>query len=490
MIKKIIEHLGGRGYTALLTAIVAVGTFLRFYKLGEFITFLSDQGRDAIIMRRLITFEHFPAIGPVTSIGGIFLGPFYYYFIAPWILLFKFDPVGLAFGVAFLSSIFLIVQYLIVKDMFDKKAALISVALVALGWTMIEFSRFSWNPNLLPHFALLTVWASYKAFQTRKLKYYALVGVTLAIDIQLHYLALFALPAAALLLLADFIRAPRKMKMQIVKGKVVAVGFFALLCAPLVVFDLKHQFLNSKNFLALTGHSNTVNHNLPVELLNAFTFLNGYFFKTSFYSAFYVILLLCLLAILISSIMRRNYPLTILFVYFFSLLSGVALYSGPKYVHYFASLYIIYAVIIGFGISLLTQGKYAKIGWVISCTLVVLFFMINSPLYVFMYGQGPREVDQAKRVASVIYSHIDRTKYTVTALPNQYSDSPYRYFLELWNKRPLEKDSLEKADELFAVCEGECQPIGNPQWDIAFFAPTKLVDSYNADSFIIKKLTR
>jgi hypothetical protein len=147
-------------------------------------------------------------------------------------------------------------------------------------------------------------------------------------------------------------------------------------------------------------------------------------------------------------------------------------------------------VIIGFGISLLIQGKYEKIGWVISAVIIALFIMINSPLYVFMYGEGPRQVDQAKRVAKVIYRHVDRQKYILTALPNQYSDSPYRYFLELWNKRPLEKDSLEKSDELFVVCEGECQPIGNPQWDIAYFAPTKLIDSYRTDSYFIKKLTK
>jgi predicted membrane-bound mannosyltransferase len=276
VIKKIIEYFGGRGYAVLLTMIVLIGSFLRFYKLGEFITFLGDQGRDAIIVRRLITFEHFPAIGPVTSIGGIFLGPFYYYFIAPWILLFNFDPVGLACGVAFMSSVFLVVQYLMVKNMFDKKVALISVCFVAFSWTLIEFSRFSWNPNLLPHFMFLTVWASFQAFQTRKLKYYALVGITLAIDVQLHYLALFALPAAAVLLMVDFISSSGKIKFQIIKGKLVALGSFTLLCAPLVVFDLKHEYLNYKNFTALIGHSSTLNRNVPVELLNAFTFLNGY----------------------------------------------------------------------------------------------------------------------------------------------------------------------------------------------------------------------
>jgi len=47
----------------LVILLILVGIFLRLYKLNEFATFLGDQGRDAIIIKRIITFEHFPALG-------------------------------------------------------------------------------------------------------------------------------------------------------------------------------------------------------------------------------------------------------------------------------------------------------------------------------------------------------------------------------------------------------------------------------------------
>ena len=78
-----------------ITAITAV--FLRFYRLEELATFLGDQGRDAIILKRIIAFEHFPAIGAPSSLGQIYLGPFYYYLTAPFLLLFNFNPVGPVF---------------------------------------------------------------------------------------------------------------------------------------------------------------------------------------------------------------------------------------------------------------------------------------------------------------------------------------------------------------------------------------------------------
>jgi len=52
------------------------GNFLRFYRLNDFAMFLSDQGRDAIIIKRILTGEHFPAIGAPTSVGQVYLGPF------------------------------------------------------------------------------------------------------------------------------------------------------------------------------------------------------------------------------------------------------------------------------------------------------------------------------------------------------------------------------------------------------------------------------
>ncbi len=76
----------------LLVIVIITGVILRFYKLEGFVTFLGDQGRDAIILKRIVTLEHFPAIGAPTSIGQVYLGPFYYYFISPWLFFFTLSP--------------------------------------------------------------------------------------------------------------------------------------------------------------------------------------------------------------------------------------------------------------------------------------------------------------------------------------------------------------------------------------------------------------
>jgi len=115
-------------FTIATATLVGLLFFFRFYKLYEFVTFLSDQGRDAIILKRIITFEHFPAIGAPSSVGQVYLGPFYYYLVAPFLGLFNFDPVGPAIGVAILSIVGIFVAYLAVKKEVSPAVTLIFLA--------------------------------------------------------------------------------------------------------------------------------------------------------------------------------------------------------------------------------------------------------------------------------------------------------------------------------------------------------------------------
>src|SRR3989344_9245901 len=177
-------------YNKIFVLLLVIGVFLRFYRLEGFVTFLGDQGRDAIILKRMITFEHFPAIWAPSSVGQVFLGPFYYYFIAPWLLLSGFHPIGPAIGVAFFSSIFLVIAYVAITELFNKKVALVSVFLLAFSEVLINFSRFSWNPNLLPLASFLLFYVLVKGLKDHDVKKFVISGALFSISIQLHYVSL------------------------------------------------------------------------------------------------------------------------------------------------------------------------------------------------------------------------------------------------------------------------------------------------------------
>ena len=209
-----------------------LAAFLRLYNLPSHVTFLGDQGRDAIIIKRILTFEHWPAVGPPTSIGQVFLGPFYYYFIAPWLLLWNYNPTGLAFGVAFLSILGIVLAYFWLKKELKAWVSFIFLYLVTFSAVLIEYSRFSWNPNLLPLFTFFTLLFFYLTL-TRKNWFYPLIfGSLFALSLQLHYLAILLIPTFLVFFTWSFIR--NKAKLLVTKKALLSLVSFIIFSVPLI----------------------------------------------------------------------------------------------------------------------------------------------------------------------------------------------------------------------------------------------------------------
>src|SRR3989344_8367888 len=80
----------------LLVGVLLLSAFLRFYRLDEYMTFLGDEGRDAIIIKEMLVNKNLPLIGPPTSVGNIYLGPLYYYMMAAPMAIFYLNPVAAA----------------------------------------------------------------------------------------------------------------------------------------------------------------------------------------------------------------------------------------------------------------------------------------------------------------------------------------------------------------------------------------------------------
>lgn len=456
----------------VLVIIFAVATFLRLYRLPEFMTYLGDQGRDAIIIKRILRFEHFPAIGPSTSYGQVYLGPFYYYFIAPWLGLFQFDPAGLGYGVAFFSVLYVFANYVIVKELFGKSAAMISTIMLAFSITMIEAARFSWNPNLLSFTTLLTFYAVIKAIQTKKRLFFILAGVFLSMCIQLHYLSLFFIPSIALYLCFALIKARKDMS-ELLKKYLLFILSFTAFSFPLIIFDLRHQFLNYRNFIKLLTQSSQAHANKFEILLGTFHDLNRFTFNVEILSIFTSLLFFGLLYCLYVEWKKKSVFGVIIGLFVINLLVFTS-YSGPRFPHYFGTLLPMYFIIIGIIVSKIPNLFSKKIGYAIVATIIILYVAANASGYYFISGIASNQETQAKQVAQKIYDGIGNNSYRLTALPERYSDTTYRYFLELWGKRAIEKDSIDQTNKLVVVCDKACKPIGDPQFDVALFAPTKI----------------
>ena len=471
----------------LIILIIIVGVFLRFFRLEEFATFLSDQGRDAIIIKRIVTGEHLPAIGAPTSIGQVYLGPFYYYFIAPWLLLFNFNPLGLAFGVAFFSSLFLLINYLVIKKIFNEKTALFSSFLLALSYVLIDLSRFSWNPNLLPLFSFLTIYFLYQSLKTNKWYYFCLTGAFLSFSIQLHYLALSLGLPISIILLIYFLKNFKNFKKNIINYSLFIINF-SFLISPLVIFDLRHNFLNYKNLISLLQTSSTQKPNLLQNFLETFSYLNFYVFNYQFSKFINFILLLAIIISFASYFMRKKDNFFYLHLIFLSTLVFFSLYSGPKHPHYLGVLYPFYLLLIAQYLSFFGKSFFEKI---ILFLFLISFVFLNNQKYSFLYHKGGNQIQHAKKVAKFLKEKINNQPFNIATWPVEFTEDSYLYFLELEGLRPADRQKVEITDQMFVLCNKEpCQIINSPSWNISMFGKAKIVNQWQIDNVKIYRLTR
>lgn len=196
-------------------------------------TFLGDEGRDVLIVKRLLEGD-LVFVGPGTSVGDMYLGPFYYYFMAPFLLLFGFDPTGPAVGVALLGVATIFLIWLVGRSLFDRKAAFFASFLYAVSPVVIVYSRHSWNPNIMPFFSLLFVYSIWKFWHDDDYRFVLIAGLSFAVCMQSHYLALSMLPFFLVFIFISFVKAIKKDRLKpFLSYSVFSFLLFCYLCCRL-----------------------------------------------------------------------------------------------------------------------------------------------------------------------------------------------------------------------------------------------------------------
>lgn len=473
--------------TIFLVSLIILAIFFRFYKLEQFATFLADQGRDAIIIKRIATFEHFTAIGPPTSVGHVFSGPFYYYFIAPWFWLFNFQPVGLAFGVAFFSILFILVNYIVIKKFFNNTVAFISTVFLVFSSTMIEFSRFSWNPNPLPFFALLSYVVLIKSFEKKNYYLFILFGALISFSIQLHYLALFLIPPSTILFFAKMLEKKSNRK-NIFLGGIISVISFIVCSAPLIIFDLKHNFLNAKSFIALIQSPNQIATNKIDNFFSTFNYLNQYSFHVNIpiiITSIVAIFLIFYCIYILRSFKSITSLFNSLFLFLILTIIGVSFYPGPKHAHYFGIIYPFYYAVTAFFLSKLFVNSLGKIAL---SALLIFYIFFNTQGYSFFYRDQQNQIAHARKVASFLNTVIGNKPFNFAVQPDSWQEDAYLYFLELNGKRPANREKQEVTDQMFVVCGDPCNLYTTPSWNVTMFGKFKIQDHWSVEGVTIYKL--
>jgi len=518
--KKFLAYLSSlvsKTNIVLLTVLI-LAAFLRLYRIQDYMTFLGDEGRDVLVAYNILH-GHLTLLGPTSSVGGFFLGPIYYYFMAPFLLLFNYNPVGPAVMVALFGIATVWLIYKISSEFFGKTAGLIASVLYAISPLVISYSRSSWNPNLMPFFTLLTLYVLYKAVLKNNLRLYLTVGVLYGILMQLHYIELFvgAVIIVYVLLTASF----SKTSVSAISKKYFAIliGFLIGL-SPYIAFEARHGFPNTMNIVKFIFHSPDVggSTNLFFTIGDVFFRIFGRLLASFpppeqlkfFNNNLLIVWGIGVVALGISSFgyfLFRYFSLLkkhdekhlqylIILVWFVLGILLFGLYKKSIYDYYFEFMFPLPFILVGILLSNIYKNKKFKLfGKAVTVLIFVGLFALNIQGVPFRYPAN-RQLNQMETIAKFVNDKTQGKPFNFALITGGNSDHAYRYFFTVWGHPPTtiqnaQNDPQRKTvtGQLFVVCESlPCQPLGNSLWEIAGFGRADVAGHWNVSVVEIYEL--
>ena len=215
--------------------------------------FVFDFGRDLIWVRNMVELKRPTLIGPWGSLAGVYFGPLWYYLLAIPYIIFSGDPRGPVYLTLTANLTVLVLGFWWLKQL-DIKLGLIFAFLVAISPHNINLSTFAFHANMLPLTQLLFVYGLYR--QDVRGLYLA----TLMTSLNFHFEpATGIFTALTLLIFAAWQRSKLNLKSVIISATVFALPFL-----PNLLFDLRHDFLQTRAVMAyFQGENRSLEGILP-----------------------------------------------------------------------------------------------------------------------------------------------------------------------------------------------------------------------------------
>lgn len=495
-----------------IVAILMLATYLRLYRIADYMTFLGDEGRDVLIVKRMIVDHKFTLLGPTASVGGFFMGPIYYYFMLPFLWAWNLNPVGPAIMVALFGIATVLLVYIVGIQWFSRPVAIISSLLYAVSPIVIAYSRSSWNPNIVPFFALLSMYLLGAAVLKDKYHFLFYVGLCAGIGVQLHYIYLFLIVTQGVFLVIHY------RKLNFITILYLVLGF-CLGFSPFLAFELRHGFTNSRaiaEFVFAGKDTGFQWHQFIGNIQDVSMRLFGRF-----------VIRIPEVGVLgnLPPAVRDPWRISQLFLTVGGIIALIAFGIRAKKTGGVKGMSIFILLLCWFVIPLVFFGMYKKniydyyfgifFPLPFYCTALLIFDVIKIRsigkiigilgvlgLFVFNWQGRPfiyepnRQLAQVAMISRAIVEKTDNKPFNFALITTGNSDHAYRYFFEIWKKAPriientvVDPDRKTVTDQLLIVCEDIfCQPLGNSLWEVAGFGRAEIAGVWDVSVVKIYKL--
>lgn len=194
-----------------------------------------DHGKDAIAIFDLLVNQKIKLVGPWTSIPGLYFGPAWYYFLAPFYLIGGFDPYWSVIAMTLLVLIQMWLAY--------KYFSIESAVLIGFSSYWMTISRSAWNPFPMTLISLIIVILLMKIINSKETNVKIIAGIFFTSSLGFHFSSAFAIFYPVIIVITFLIY---RVKLRL-KELIVGIFAFCIPFIPQLLFELRHNFIQTRS---------------------------------------------------------------------------------------------------------------------------------------------------------------------------------------------------------------------------------------------------
>ena len=441
MIKKLLKHWP-------IFLLVILTFILRIIKLEELFYFTYDESIPAFVARRLILWQHIPLIGGVTPFN-FHLGPYFYWFYTLILYPAKLNPIGWGYASAAIATITTYLIYLVGKNFASRKVGFTAATFWTFSYLANVYDRHLWALYWGPLVSTLTIFSLYKITKGHH-KFVYLLGATIGLSIH-------ADPSNLVLLFLSLV-VWYIYGLPIKKSTLIAVFFVVFSFLPLLIFDLRHNFANSKPVVDFWKQgANVPGFNLERFGENSlffpqafsrliYTFGDNEIAKQYSYCQTYVteklkavplvivsLFLFAIVSFIIWSIRINkrepgwHFVGLLIVLYFIGIQLYGTIFRADIFEHYITGTFVIFLLIFAKIVSLLPKKLW----------LIALAFFVLANLYKLSKATNSLGLSYKREAIQFTMQQVQDKPFSLDSLSTCWKLNGYRYLFTVFGREPV-----------------------------------------------------
>lgn len=383
----------------LLFLLILVALFFRFYNFPLRYGLGGETVRDAVVGIEGARQLQLPLVGAFSSAGPFTFGPWYYYQLIIFSLIFT-SPYASWIYLSLASVFCVVVLYKIGELVEGRIFGLFLAFLGTISPVLIIAGTHLTTQNLTNVYAMLAVWIFLKLSLQRLSNWWGFIfGIILGIGVNLHY------QMAGLLVLPFILLAYKPKQFLYFINACIGIGVTFL---PLLFFDLNNHWFTVRNFLYYLQYGKNAIYVPNRWLFYLRDFWPSYWADVIGVSAIFAsIIVVVFILIIIRRITKKKLPIYMLLVLIAFAFNFILLryYWGPRffgYLNFLRPFVFLFTGYVFFTIYKTINKKYALL------LMAAVLAIIILPKSIKHLDIDPFSTEMIKRVQAIEINYPDK----------------------------------------------------------------------------------